>query len=394
MKILYSLAHPADSLAGQRAGHVVRASAILNGLERLGHEVVRIEAAQEQGAQVAVSTYRRIFKRLLPRSIAMRMRDAGRIAHGRMYAAKLMDAIEQHQPDVILETNLSFTLAGKLASEATGVPLVLDDVAPAWEEEQQYGVGLKRAARRIFRKVTEQAGLLIAVNKTIRDYLIEEGLPESKVAVVENGIDGEVFHPGVDGTALRQQVGFAPQDVVIVFVGSFQPYHRVDLLLKAFAQLPEDTPGRLLLVGEGRETPEAKAIAEQLGLMPRVVFAGRVPYEQVPAYVAAGDIAIMPATNEYGNPMKVYEYMALGKAVVAPNQKTITEIVTHDQDVYLFAQEDILDMRDALQRLIEDPALRKRLGEQGGRASRAHTWLRRAETMQDAILAANLVQKR
>ena len=388
MKILYSLSHPGDSLNAQRAGHIVRANAILSGLASLGHEIVRVEAAKRKGTQVAVNTYRNIFKTYLPRPFALKLRDAGRILHGRRHARLLIEAVDVHKPDCILETFLAFNLAGKIASESTGLPLVIDDVAPIWEEEQQYGVGLKGAAWHVYRQATDQASLLVAVNGTIRQHLLDQGLPNKKIVTVENGIDEGLFNQDVDGGGCRLRYGIGSDEVVVVFVGSFQPYHRVDLLIQAFARVVTQKTVRLLLVGEGKYSDEARSVAADLGLGDKVVFTGRIPYEEVSSYMAAGDIAVMPATNEYGNPMKVYEYMALGKAVVAPNQETITEIAEHNQTAYLFERESIEGLSRALQDLIEDSSLRKRLGEQAGKLAARHTWHTRAVTMQQAIQSA------
>lgn len=385
MKILYSLPHPADRLNVQQAGHTIRASEILAALEKLGHQVIRLEAGAASTTKTAVSAYRGLVKKFLPRPVAMRLRDAGRVAHGRRYAKRLIEASQQARPDVILETHIAFSLAGKIASEQTGLPLVLDDVTPASEEEQQYGVGLKKIARDIHRQVTDRADLLIAVNKTMVQTLLQDGLPAQKIIIVENGIDGQLFHPQVDGREIRARYGLRRNESVIVYVGSFQPFHRVDLLIRALAQLKSDRSARLLLVGQGRHTAECQALARQLSLLEKVVFAGLVPYGQIPGHVAAADVAVIPAHTGYSNPMKLYEYLALGKAVVAPRQETITEVVTHNRNAYLFEPEDDRALAAALQRLIDDDALRTRLGRQAGCVAADYTWDKRAESIQQAL---------
>lgn len=394
MKIIYSLPHPADRLGSQQAGHVIRASALLDALERLGHTVIQLEAATEQSTQTAVGLYRKVVKRMLPRPVAMRMRDTARISHGRRYAHRLIEAIERTHPDVIFETHIAFSLAGKIASEQTGVPLVLDDVAPSWEEEQQYGVGLKEAARDIHRQVTDCARLLIAVNHTMRRYLLEEGIQASKIITVENGIDSRYFRPDVDGHVRRQQYRLPPNAVVIVYVGSFQPYHRVDLLLHAFAQIKTAPAAHLLLVGEGKYTAGAKALAQSLNLLDQVTFTGAVDYSAVASYIAAGDIAVIAANSSYANPMKLYEYMALGKPIVAPNQETITDVVTHDKNAYLFTPEDVPAMAAALKAVSEDLSLRQRLGKAASALAAEQTWDKRAETIQRALEAVGIPSRR
>jgi glycosyltransferase involved in cell wall biosynthesis len=94
---------------------------------------------------------------------------------------------------------------------------------------------------------------------------------------------------------------------------------------------------------------------------------------------------VMPATNDYGNPMKVYEYMAIGKAVIAPNQPTITEIATHGEDSFLFEPENIASLSAALHTLVCDAALREKLGRSGSRRAMENSWIKRATILQDAM---------
>lgn len=385
MKIIYSLPHPADQLDSGQAGHTVRAQALLTAIESLGHEIVRVQAASGQGSQTAVNTYRQVVKKLIPRPLAMWLRDRARVAYSTRYARRLIDAIEHHQPDIILETHIAFSLAGKIASEHTGLPLVLDDVAPSWEEEQQYGVGAKKLARRTHREVTQHASLLVAVSGVIRQMLIAEGIPKNKVISLPNGINNAMLTLNLDGGKCRHAWNIPQDAIVIVFVGSFQPYHRVDWLLEAFAQLETSQKTHLLLVGDGQRAPEAKKLTAQLGLGSRVTFTGRVPYGEVDSYIAAGDIAIMPATNTYGNPMKLYEYMALGKAIIAPDQETITEIVTDRKTALLFEPENISAMADVMAAVISDPGLRERLGRHSLEEAREHTWIKRGSRLSAAL---------
>ncbi|NDJ84884.1 MAG: glycosyltransferase family 4 protein, partial [Chloroflexi bacterium] len=207
-----------------------------------------------------------------------------------------------------------------------------------------------------------------------------------KIVTVSNGIYTEAFDPNADGTPIRKRYNIPSEAVVIGFVGSFQPYHRVDLLLEAFARLRQTRQGtHLLLIGSGKRFTKAQNQAERLGLLSDVTFTGQLPYEDVGAHTAAADITIMPATNTYGNPMKIYEYMAMGKAVIAPDQETITEIVTHGENAYLFAPEDIDSMAAALSAVIDDDALRHKLQHAALASSADHTWDERAKVMEDAL---------
>jgi glycosyltransferase involved in cell wall biosynthesis len=388
MKLVYSLPHPSDQLGFERAGHIIRANALLNALERQGHEVIRVQAsASVSASDVAVNTYRGMVKRLIPRPIALCLRDAGRMMYTRLFANRLTAAVEAARPDFILETNIAFSSAGAIASRRTGVPLVIDDTAPPLEEDTEvgYGIGLKGMAVRVFRRITRQAAVVVAVSGQIRRHLLDEGVPDEKVVIIPNGIDSTCFHAGVDGCPLRASLGIPPDAIVLVFVGSFQPFHRVDLLLRSFANLKAVQPLHLLLVGEGRTTPDAKAQAQQLGIADRVTFAGRVPYAEVANYLAAGDIAVLPGVLDFGNSMKLFEYMALGKAVVAPNLDVITDTATHGEDVFLFQDGNGEELRKALSTLVQNRALRERLGKTASERAMQHTWDARASKLIDTL---------
>ena len=385
MKVLYSLPHPFDRLGTHQAGHVVRATNLINAMEECGITVIREEAAAAKSTKNSVGLYRRVIKNLLPKRLAMMMRDWARVKYSERYANRLIETIKLHKPDLILETHIAFSRAGKIASEKTGIPLVLDDCAPAWEEKQLYGVGLDSIANQIHREVTNHAKLLVAVNSTLRQYLLDEGISSDKVITIENGIDEKKFHPMVDGKKWREKYGISEDTVVIVFVGSYQPYHRVDILLRAFAQLKINQKVHLLLVGDGQNFNESVELARELKISSLVSFVGRTPYDIVPSYIAAGDIAVMPATNSYGNPMKIYEYLAMGLPIAAPLQPTITEILTHRKNAYLFEPENVEAVTETLFKLVDDSNLRKKLAEEGLKLASKNTWNSRAMILVNAV---------
>lgn len=381
MKILYSLPHPSDRLDVERAGNIIRANALLNALERLGHEVIRVQASTiVSGSGAAVNTYRDLIKRFMPRGIALRLRDAVRLAYTRMFAKHLVEAIDTHHPDLIIETTIGFSSAGAIASRRTGVPLVLDDLAPPLEEDKEVGdgVGLKRAAMRVFRRITNQAALVIAVSEQIRQFLLQEGVDDGKIAIIPNGVDAASFYGNAGNYNRRAALGIADHTPLLVFVGSFQPFHRVDLLLDSFEQLTKQHDVHLLLVGDGITTPAARAQAKRLGIDSRVHFAGRIPSNEIFSYISAGDIAVLPGVLKLGNPMKLFEYMASGKAVVAPDLNVITDVAVPGEHVCVFKDGCTESLTEALSHLLKNPHLRIKLGTAASAHVQTQTWDARA----------------
>jgi glycosyltransferase involved in cell wall biosynthesis len=387
VKILYCLPHPAHRLDSSEAGHIVRANALLAALREAGHDVLVLQAAEGAATRAAVGAHRDLVKRVLPRPLSPFFKDIPRLLLSRRFAAQVTATVRAERPDCILETHVAQTVAGVTASAATGCPLVVDDVAPWWEEEVAYGVRFRALTRRVYDQVTAGARLLVAVSSEIRRSLVDIGVPADKIVLVPNAVDARVFAAERDAAAVRRRLGIAADAVVVVFAGSFQDYQRVDRLLAAFAELAPARPVHLLLVGDGRNRPAAAALVRELGLADRVTFTGHVPYDAVADYTAAGDIAVVPATNDYGNPMKLYDYSALGKAVVAPDQSTVTDIVTHGESAWLFAKDDGAALTAALARLVDDAALRARLGGRAALLARERTWQRRGQDLARALQA-------
>ena len=119
----------------------------------------------------------------------------------------------------------------------------------------------------------------------------------------------------------------------------------------------------------------------RLGIAPRVVFTGIVPRDEIPSYVSTFDIALQPAVVAYASPLKLFEYLALGRAIVAPDQPNIREVLDDGVNALLFDTRDPDGLTDAIDRLTGDDVLRERLAR-GARlsiAQRGLTWARNAE---------------
>lgn len=386
MRILYSFPHPSDTLAAERAGHVLRAASLVGGLEDLGHTVERVEAAAGRSAQAGVDTYRGFVRRVLPSRAARAARDVARVVHGRRFARRLVEVGRRGPFDVLLETHVAFSTAGARAARALGIPLALDDVAPAWEERELYGGGLDALEARVRRQVLGHAALLVTPNATLRDELATEGVDPARLAVVENGVSPGFYDPGLGGrgAARRRALGFGADDLVAVFVGSFQPYHRAELLVEALAGTPPAVGLRVLLVGDGSTRSGVLARAEALGVARRVVATGRVPHDEIPELVAAADVGVMPATNDYGDPMKLYEYLAAGRPVVAPRQRGIEGAVVDGRNAVLFPPGDVAALAACLTGL-RDADRRSRLAAAAAVDGAGLSWRHRA-----AVLGARL----
>ena len=240
------------------------------------------------------------------------------------------------------------------------MPLILDDCSPS-SEEVALGAGLPSLAHRILRQQTQEASVVVAPSRSVRDRLVEEGVPPDKVRIVPNGVDLAAFD-GVDRAAARKRLGLANR-CVFGFVGSFLPWHRVKLLVEALARVVRDHAVHLVLVGEGPELEGALAASRHLGVASCITAVGAVSPSEVPELTSSFDVGVLPGTLDYGNPMKLVEYAAAGLPSVGPDLASVREVLQDGVTGLLFPPGDVNALAIALSRLATDGTLRKSLGE-------------------------------
>ncbi|MFQ5754279.1 MAG: glycosyltransferase family 4 protein, partial [bacterium] len=108
--------------------------------------------------------------------------------------------------------------------------------------------------------------------------------------------------------------------------------------------------------------PELQTKTRRLGLQEKVNFTGLVPRQMVPQYIAAMNVAVQPDVTEYASPIKLFEYLAMGRAIIAPRKQNIQEILEDGKHALLYTPDDAQDLADKIERLYVDPQLRQRLG--------------------------------
>ena len=264
--------------------------------------------------------------------------------------------------DFIYERYSLFSISGCLLAKLTRRPLFLEVNAPLSLEMRQHdGLRLTGLAQTAEDWTLARATRVIVVTSAMRQIFLDRGLPSERFLVMPNGVDREAFHPAVDATEVRRRWHLG-DGLVVGFVGWIRPWHGVNYLLDAVAQcLPALPMLRLLIVGDGPAVADLKRQAQQLGVAEQVVFTGAVDSRDIPAHVAAMDIAVQPDVTEYASPIKLFEYLALGKAVIAPDKPNILEVVSDRDTALIYTPGDVAALRGCIEELAGDQALRERL---------------------------------
>ncbi|HUB49274.1 MAG TPA: glycosyltransferase family 4 protein [Acetobacteraceae bacterium] len=362
MRILYS--HRIQS----RDGQSVHVEELVAALRSLGHEVLVVGpglyAQAGFGGESMLVAWLRAH---LPAAVF----ELAELAYNIPAWWRLRAAYRRFQPDLIYERYNLYFLAGTWVARANRARLFLEVNSPLASERARFGgVGMPWLARATERHVWRSATRVLAVTGVLRDAIAATGVPALNISVVPNGIDP------VEYSALPER---AAEDgpVVLGFVGFVRDWHGLDKVITAMARDHEGLALRLVVVGDGPARPALEQQAAALGLNERVTFTGLQPRAVIPALVASFDIALQPLVVAYASPLKIFEYMAAGRAIVAPDQPNIREVLRDGENALLFAPDEPSAMWRAISRLAADADLRSRLGASARSeiAKRDYTWL-------------------
>ncbi|MFY7848747.1 MAG: glycosyltransferase family 4 protein [Bacteroidia bacterium] len=371
MRILYFSPHPTHDIASE-VGYSTHQRETILAFRVLGHEVLPVimggttkeekKVFQQQGLKFRI---KEAIKKAMPEVFYNGLKDYGIRRFDQLAAQKLEEGIRTFKPDLVYERSEYMQDSGVRVCRALGVKHYLEVNAP-FIEEMRHWEGpsvLHPLGHRIEKRKIKEATRVFAVSSVLRDFLVDEyDADPEKLAVIPNCInpDGVKVEPE-KAAAIAAQYGLNGKRVV-GFVGSFFPHHGLDDLIAAFARVEHDFPEAvLMIVGGGMNEEELRRQAvQQLG-EGRVIFAGRVPHHEVYNYITHMDIAVMPRSNWYGSPMKIFEYGILAKAVVAPDNGPVKDAMVHGEDGILI-QPGKEALADALRLLLADKALCERLG--------------------------------
>lgn len=290
--------------------------------------------------------------------------------------------LRQERPDMVLTRFDGKTLSILWACRWLKIPAVIEINGPDRDEEANTYRHLPGIAA-LFnnRHAMTLAQGAFAVSDVLADPLrqVSRGKP---VATIANGVDPARFNPQHSGQALRLQLGIAKDAQVIGFVGSFAPWHGLDLLVEAFSRLQAEFPqAHLLLVGQAN--PQWQKLLDRLrspALAGQVTLAGFVRPAEIPGYLAVMDITTLPNTAYYCSPLKLFEYMAMARPTVSVATAPVTATLQDGVEGLLFPENQVDALTSALRRLLADPALRIRLGLAARlRIEREYTWQHNAQ---------------
>jgi glycosyltransferase involved in cell wall biosynthesis len=309
-----------------------------------------------------------------------------------IFSTGALREIEDSPIDLIYQRYARFSWAGVAASLRTNLPLFLEyNGSEVWMGKHWDRGKMLPLLARFERLNLEAAARIFVVADVERRNLLRAGIPDEKIVVNPNGVDTEKFCPGVGGVAVRRELGVAEDETLAGFVGTFGPWHGLLTLAEAVTTVPAAARVRFLLVGAGRLRGQVERIVRDAGKENQVIFVGHVDHERVPALLDACDLLLSPhvpledGSEFFGSPTKLFEYMAMGKGIIASRLGQIGEVLVDEETALLIEPGNTRELANAILRLSSSRELRDRLGSAARRAAIAeHTWKHNAQRVLDA----------
>ena len=344
MKILFYSPHPTLYFDAP-TGYGSHMRGMVNGFREEGHTVeILVLGNKPQSADSSTQTnsFKSTLKKLLPKILWRTLKEIQQIRFDKHAAQELQQAVQSFNPDIVYERSAWMSNGSVEVLKSFNIKHIVEINAPFEEEVEEFEKAssfIAHVGKKKLKNLLQSAELVAPITTSLEKYLIENyDVDKKKCLVVANAIDQrEIQITNSRVEEIRNSFNLTTKKV-IGFVGSIFPYHGVDRLINGVSIL-KNTDSVILIVGDGYLIPELKKLASELGISSRVHFTGSVPKEDIYNYISAMDIVTLPNTEWYCSPVKLFEYGALGKRIIAVNEAGVADIMSNE-DGELFENND------------------------------------------------------
>lgn len=371
MRLAYVCLDPGVPVFG-RKGCSVHCQEVIRALQHRGYEVevFATRLGKDIPADLQGVTTHRLVKKLdrAPAAREQMLMDLNSVVEDKLSQAKPFD--------MVYERYSLWSYAAMEFANRSGIPGILEVNSPLIDEQRNYRSLINETqARHTSEKCFQFASSVITVSDQVAVQICKDYPVKSKTITISNGVNCEKF------SAINESTACDAEAVSIGFVGTLKPWHGVCILLEAFSAVHAQNPNvSLTIVGDG---PEKESLQQQLmgctdGVQQAVTWSGAILHAEIPQVLLGFDIAVAPypaISDFYFSPLKILEYMAAGRSVVASRIGQIKDLIQHDVTGRLVEPGCPVDLAESLSALVKDPDTRRNHGAAARQYVRAnHSW--------------------
>jgi glycosyltransferase involved in cell wall biosynthesis len=375
-EIAYLIPNPAT--IGSEGGAISHIRGFLNALKAAG-----IACRVFSGTALAQDAFENEIIRAVPRPCFFW--GAAMLSYNFVFTRGVQKQLVPGGQRILYQRHVAFSVAGALLSRRLEIPLILEYNGSELWMANHWDPNPLRNWIKLCEEVTLQcAARIVVVSEVLREQLLERGIQEARIRVNPNAVDPDYFYPGRGRASGRKQLAVHADEVLVGFVGSFSFWHGIEVLQQAIVKLLSSGPPcplRFVLIGDGLLHGEMRTALAAYEATGGVIFTGPLPRDKVAEYLDASDILVSPhvpmpdGSKFFGSPTKLFEYMAMGKSIVASRLDQIAEVLEHDQTGWLVTPGEVDELAEAILRLARDPMKRAALGSAARRAAvERHCW--------------------
>lgn len=383
MKILY---HHRTQAKGVEGVHI---NGVINALRAQGHEIHVVALAQESTQPSSKKEHPPAQDRSQGPSLIQKalyffaskapnfLFRVAEILYNCIAFFKLRKTLKKTEVDIIYERYAYFNVSGVLAAKLYKKPLILEvNIFSGLNDAR--AMALTFIAKIIEKYVFQNSDAIFVISDYLKNEMIKAyDLNGEKIHVHPNAVDPKQLEHKATTTAPGIEL-IDPTGVAICFLGRILPWYKLHELARIFGSIHKRHPKtQLIFIGDGPERENLEKELHQSGALDRVVFCGSVNHEQALALLDKCDIGVIPSTNMWGSPMKLFEYMGTGLPVVAPDIGVITAVMYDNTHGKTFEYDNFDAFERALESLIESKQLRESMGAAAKmHILENHTWER------------------
>lgn len=261
------------------------------------------------------------------------------------HGKEIKKQIQEFKPDVIIAFGILNAYLGMQQAKKHGIPFVyylIDHLHTLLPNKLT-----QKTAAQFEKQTLKHADQIFVINKGLKDYAVEMGGDANKISIIPAGVDLEKFNPNVDGSLIREKYGVKKDDILLFFMGWIYDFSGMKEVAEGLSTIDNEKI-KLMIVGEGDLYKPLLKMKSEKNLNDKLILTGKIPFEEIPKHVAAADICLLPA---YKNetmmnivPIKIYEYMAMEKPVIATDLPGIQKEFGFDNGInYIENSVDVLD---------------------------------------------------